>query len=153
MHLAANYEGAWLEGRNRVDDEGWKRLCAAPCDRLVAVEGLDMRVTAPHMTASNTFAIEPGAGTARLRVSGGSSRTRDIGIISLAAGLPVTFAGVTLLGVGSIRDEPGVRTGGIVTLAVGAVAVLVALPLLVIGSTSVKNAEGRNVATTGTFRF
>jgi hypothetical protein len=112
-----------------------------------------MRVTAPGMSASNAFAIEPGAGTARLRVSGGSARARDIGIVGLAAGLPVTFAGLTLIGVGSIRDEPGERTAGIVTLSIGAAAVLAALPLLVIGSTSVKNGEGRSVATRGFGRF
>jgi hypothetical protein len=33
-----------------------------------------------------------------------------------------------------------------VTLSIGAAAVLAALPLLVAGSTSVKNAEGRHVA-------
>lgn len=116
-----------------------------------------MRVTAPRMSASNPFAIEPGAGTARLRVSGGSARARDIGIVSMWAGLPITFAGLALIGVGSIHydpgDTPGLRTAGIVTLSIGAAAVLAALPLLVIGSTSVKNAEGRKVATTGFGRF
>jgi hypothetical protein len=153
VHVAANYEGAWLEGRSRIDEGGWRRLCAAPCDRSVQVDGIEMRVTAPRMTSSNVFAIEPGAGIARLRVSGGSAGARDIGLIGLAAGLPVTFAGVTLLGVGSIRDEPGLRTTGIVTLSIGAAAVLAALPLLIIGSTSVKNAEGRNVAKAGFGQF
>jgi hypothetical protein len=105
-----------------------------------------MRVTAPKMTPSNAFLIEPGAGAARLRASGGSATARALGLVGLAAGLPITFAGVTLLGVGSIHSEPAERTAGIVTLSVGAAAVLAALPLLVAGSTSVKNAEGRHVA-------
>jgi hypothetical protein len=153
VHLAANYEGAWLEGRSRIDAGDWRRVCAAPCDRFVQVEGVEMRVTAPHMATSNTFLIEPGAGTARMRVAGGSARVRDFGLVGLIAGLPVTFAGLTLVGVGSIRDEPGERTAGLVTLSIGAAAVLAALPLLVIGSTSVKNGEGRNVATAGFGRF
>ncbi len=105
-----------------------------------------MRVTARRMTPSNTFGIEPGAGAARLRVSGGSAKAREFGLIGLAGGLPVTFAGVTFLGVGSIRGDSAERTAGIVTLSIGAAAVLAALPLLVAGSTSVKNAEGRHVA-------
>jgi hypothetical protein len=146
VHLWANYSGAWLEGRNRIDDEGWRRLCPAPCDRPVLVDGLDVRVTAPSMTPSNTFIIEPGEGTARLRVSGGSATARTLGLIGLAGGLPITFAGVTLLGVGSVHSEPDERTAGIVTLSIGAAAVLAALPLLIAGSTSVKNVEGRHVA-------
>jgi hypothetical protein len=146
IHVAANYGDAWLETRSRVDLEGWRRSCAAPCDRLVRVDGLEMRVTAPRMTPSNAFLIEAGTGVARLRVSGGSSLTRDLGIIGLAAGLPVTFGGIALLGVGSLRDDPGERTAGIATLVVGAAAVLVALPLLVVGSTTVRNGDGRYIA-------
>jgi hypothetical protein len=110
-----------------------------------------MRVTAPRMTPSNAFLIEPGAGVARLRVSGGSSLARDLGIIGLAAGLPVTFGGIALLGMGSLRDDPGERTAGVVTLAVGAAAVLVALPLLVVGSTTVKNGDNRYIARSARF--
>lgn len=146
VHFSSNYDGAWLEGRNRIDDERWKGLCPAPCDRPLVVEGLDLRVRAPRMTTSNTFTIEPGAGIARLRISGGSASARTLGIVGLAAGLPITFAGVTLLGVGSIHSDSAERTAGIVTLCAGAAAVLAALPLLVMGSTSVTNAEGRHVA-------
>lgn len=147
VHLSATYSGAWLEGRNRIDDEQWRKLCPAPCDRPVVVDGLDIRVTAPKMTPSNPFLIEPGAGAARLHASGGSATARTLGLVGLAGGLPITFAGVTLLGVGSIHSDSAERTAGIVTLSIGAAAVLAALPLLVAGSTSVKNAEGRHVAT------
>jgi len=146
IHVSADYRDAWLEGRSRLEDEPWHPLCAAPCDQDVVVEGLDVRVTAPRMTASNAFTIEPGVGAARLRVSGGSASARSWGLVGLAGGLPITFAGVTLLGVGAIHSEPGERTAGIVTLAIGAAAVLAALPLLVSGSTSVKSSEGRRIA-------
>jgi hypothetical protein len=146
VHVAASYSDAWLEGRSRVDQGQWQRLCRAPCDRSLRVEGLELRVTAPSMTASNPFVIDPGPGTARLRVAGGSNTARELGIIGLAGGLPITFAGMTLFGFGSLEDEQGVRTAGIVTLAVGATAIVVALPLLLVGSTTVKNEKGANIA-------
>jgi hypothetical protein len=146
VHVAANYSDAWLEGRSRVDQGRWQRLCRAPCDKSLRVEGLELRVTAPGMTASNAFVIDPGAGTARLRVAGGSNLSRELGIIGLAGGLPITFAGMTLFGFGSLEDEQGVKTAGIVTLAVGATAIVMALPLLLIGSTTVKNEKGANIA-------
>ena len=153
IHISSNYLGTWLEGRSRIDDEEWRGLCAAPCDRSVVVDGLDVRVTAPKMTPSNSFIIEPGVGAAKLRVSGGSTNARTFGLVGLGGGLPVTFAGVTLFGVGSIHSDAGERTAGIVTLSIGAAAVLAALPLLLSGATSVTNAEGRHVAeTTGRAR-
>jgi len=147
VHLAVTYPNAWLEARSRVDLDEWARVCPAPCDRAVRAEGVEMRVTAPGMTPSNAFVIEPGPGTARFRVSGGSSTARQLGIIGLGVGLPVSFAGMALFGLGSVEDHSGERTAGIVTLAVGAVAVLASLPLLLSGSTSVKNASGRYIAT------
>lgn len=146
IHIAANYGEAWLEGRSRVDLGQWQKLCPAPCDRKVRVEGLELRMTAPNMTPSNAFIVDPGAGTARLRIGGGSATARELGIVGLAAGLPVTFAGMTLFGLGSLEEEQAVKTAGIVTLAVGAAAIVVALPLLLIGSTTVKNEKGAYIA-------
>jgi len=146
VHFACDYSGAWLEGRSRVDLGAWRRLCAAPCDRAVRVEGIELRVTAPKMTRTNGFAIDPGGGTAKLRVTGGSSTARSLGIIGLVGGLPVTFGGMTLFGLGSLEDEHGVRTAGIVTLSVGALAIAMSLPLLLLGSTSVKDEHGRYIA-------
>lgn len=146
VHVAIDYEGAWLEGRSRVDLGAWQRLCPTPCDRSVRVEGLELRVAAPNMTTSNTFAIDPGAGTARLRVAGGSKNARNLGIIGLAGGLSVTFAGMALFGLGSLEDRQGERTAGIVGLALGGAAIAVALPLLFSGSTTVRDGHGRTVA-------
>jgi hypothetical protein len=146
VHIAANYSDAWLEGRSRVDGGPWRRLCQAPCDKTLRVEGLELRMTAPSMTPSNPFVIDPGPGTARLRVAGGSSTSRELGIIGLAGGLPVTFGGMTLFGLGSLEEEKDVRTAGIVTLAVGATAIVIALPLLLIGSTAVRNEKGSYIA-------
>jgi hypothetical protein len=98
------------------------------------------------MTSSNAFVIDPGAGTARLRVAGGSSSARVLGIIGLAGGLPTTFVGMTLFGVGSLENEKELRSAGIATLAVGAAAVVIALPLLLFGSTTVRNEKGAYIA-------
>lgn len=146
VHIAVDYQGAWLEGRSRVDLGAWQRLCLAPCDRSVRVEGLELRVTAPDMTASNPFAIDPGVGTARLRVAGGSRYARSLGIVGLAGGLSVTFAGMALFGLGSLEDRTGERTAGIVGLALGGAAVALALPLLFSGSTTVRDGRGRTIA-------
>jgi hypothetical protein len=146
VHLAATYDAARLEARSRVDTESWRVICDAPCDRSIRVEGLELRVTAPRMTPTNAFVVDPGPGVARFRVSGGSATARDLGIVGLAGGLPIAFAGMALFGLGSVRESSGERTGGIVTLAVGAAVVLIALPLLLVGSSSVKNEQGKYIA-------
>jgi hypothetical protein len=147
--LRADYSGSYLELR-APDGDSWQRACDAPCDQLLLVDGRDARIGADGMTTSNVFRVEPGAGTARLRVNGGSATTRQIGLIGLIGGIPVSLVGMGLFGYGSVRDDDGVRTAGIATLAVGAVAVVAALPLLMIGTTSVRDGKGKLVARTPT---
>lgn len=146
VHVAIDYPDAWLETRSVVDRGGWQRACAAPCDRPVRLDGLEVRVTASGMNASNAFRIDPGPGVARLRVSGGSQAARDVGLTLLIAGLPVTFGGMALFGLGSVNDNDTMRTSGIVALSVGAAAVLVSLPLLLVGATHVRNEKGKAIA-------
>jgi len=54
-----------------------------------------------------------------------------------------------------VEDEQGVRTAGLATLGVGAAAVLVALPLLFSGATTVRNERGHYIAERrfGSFTF
>jgi hypothetical protein len=146
VHLAVGYRGARLEARSLVDADRWRVICDAPCDRSVRVEGLEVRVTAPGMTSSNAFLVDPGPGTARFRVVGGSATARTLGIIGLAGGLPIAFAGMSMFGLGSIQESSTERTAGIATLVVGAVITLAALPLLLVGSTSVRNEQGKYIA-------
>jgi len=54
-----------------------------------------------------------------------------------------------LFGYGTVDDQAGLRTAGLVTLAVGAASSLAALPLLALGSTSVHNADGAVIAAAG----
>jgi len=146
VHLFSTYPNAWLELRSYVDAGSWRRACAAPCDRTLVVEGMEARVVADGMTTSNVFRIDPGAGTANLRVSGGSASARSIGLAALIGGIPLALGGMALFGYGSLESKDELRTAGIVTLAVGAVAVVGSLPFLVAGSSSVRDGRGSVIA-------
>lgn len=148
MHLFATYPHAQLELRSTVDDTGWRAACPAPCDRELDVGATEARVTAPGMTTSNSFQIEPGRGTASFKVNGGSAQARQIGIITLATGIPIALTGMGLYGAGVLDESRGLRTAGIITLAVGGATVIAALPFLGVGSTRVQNARGKSIART-----
>jgi hypothetical protein len=146
VHLGASYPGAWLELRSTVDEGGWRKACMAPCDRSLAVAGTVARVSAPGMTTSNTFRIEPGAGRALIRVDGGSAEVRFFGILSLGIGIPTLLTGGTLYSYGKFSDREGLRDVGAVVLGVGVLAVLASLPLLFTGGTKVRDARGSVIA-------
>ena len=110
---------------------------------------MEARVTGPGITPSNPFRIEPGPGTARIRVDSGSSTARTLGIGALVIGMPVAMGGLLTYGYGRAEDRAGLRTAGLVTLVVGAVASLGALPLLAVGTTTVRNGNGSVIAATG----
>lgn len=140
------YRDAWLETRSYVDGGAFERTCRAPCDVSLPVEGREARVVAPGMTPSNIFRFEAGGGVAGVRVDGGSASARRTGLITLAVGIPVALAGMALFAVGRVDDKRGLEAAGIAGLAVGGVSVTVSLPLLLIGSTKVKNAKGSQIA-------
>jgi hypothetical protein len=100
------------------------------------------------MTPSNSFRFESGAGTAALRVSGGSASARRWGIVALAAGVPVALGGLAMLAYGNLKDRDALKLSGIAGLAVGGVMVGVSLPLLGAGTTKVRNAKGSVIALT-----
>lgn len=110
------------------------------------VDGIELRVTAPGMTTSNVFAVDPGPGVARFRVHGGSAALRTTGLVAFIAGLPVAFTGMTFYALSKVNDDPGQRTTGIATLAVGAVITAVAIPLLILGGTSVSDGRNKDIA-------
>lgn len=146
VHLSANYEGAWLELRNYVDDGDWERACQAPCDRRLRVVGMEARITAPGMTDSNVFRLESGHGRVLLKASGGSSALRTAGLVGLISGIPVAMTGMGLFGYGGLQDDDGFRTAGAIVLGVGAVTVLASLPMLAFGSTTVRTGQGDMIA-------
>jgi hypothetical protein len=144
--VSVDYEDAVIETRSSVERGAWSTACRAPCDRSLMVEDTQLRVVAPQMTASNEFRVAPGSGTARLRVSGGSATARGLGLAGLLGGIPLSLGGGALFGYGAVSDREGMQTAGIVALAVGATAVVAALPLLLVGSTRVRDARGRTIA-------
>lgn len=149
VRVAVDFPGAWLETRPFGSHEPWTRLCAVPCGAAVRVDGVEARVTAPAMTPSAPFRIQAGAGAALLDVRGGSASLRSWGRVSFALGVPISLLGMAGFGYGSFEDRPGLRGAGAVSLGVGAALVLTALPLLVAGTTNVRNEHGDLIADSG----
>ena len=147
VHVAVSHRDAWLEMRSYVDGGEFLRICRAPCDLKLLVEGREARVTAPKMTTSNVFRFDAGDGTAGVRVEGGSASARRAGIITLAIGIPLALAGMGLFAQGKVKDNTGLTVAGIGGLAAGGVSIGISLPLLLIGTTHVKNAKGSLIAT------
>jgi hypothetical protein len=148
VHVGSSYAGTWLELRSRIDQGDWQRACLAPCDRSLIVDGMLARVSAPGMTTSNAFRIEPGLGVALVRVDGGSATARSRGVLALALGIPVTLGGAALYSYGAFDDRDPMRISGAVLLGVGALAVVASLPFLLKGSTTVRDGRGAAIAKT-----
>lgn len=148
VHVFVDYPDAVLELRSYIDDTDWTQACRAPCDRTLRVEGMDARVRAPGMTASNVFRIDPGRGTANLKVEGGSARSKTIGTVGFAGGIPLGLVGMGLWSYGKLEDRASLQTAGIVTMGVAAALVLGSLPFLSAGGTRVKDGKGKVIATT-----
>ncbi len=146
VHIAVNYRDAWLETRTFVDGGPFVKTCATPCDVRLHVEGVEARVTAPNMTTSNVFRFDGGSGRASVRVEGGSASARTAGIVSLAVGIPLALAGMAMTAQGAMKDSSGLRAVGIVGLSIGSVGILASVPLLLKGSTSVKDSRGDRIA-------
>lgn len=146
MHVAVNHRDAWLEMRSYVDGGEFIRTCPTPCDALLQVEGREARVVAPGMTTSNIFRIAAGGGTAGVRVDGGSASARRAGIITLLIGIPVALAGMGLFAQGRLKDRTGLEAAGIAGLAAGGLSIGISLPLLLLGATRVRDANGSLIA-------
>lgn len=146
MAIRADYEGAVLELRRFGGFDEWRPACPAPCHQELAVSGMEARVVAPGMTPSKPFRIDPGSGSALLTVNGGSAARVRAGKLSLYVGVPLGFAGMGAFSYGKYEDREPLVVGGGIALGLGAALVLVALPLIVSGSTEVTNAEGTWIA-------
>jgi len=146
VHIAVSHRDAWLEMRSYVDGGEFVRACAAPCDIKLQVEGREARVVAPGMTTSNIFRFDGGSGTAGVRIDGGSATARRAGIVTLAIGIPVALAGMALYAQGRVKDKTGLQVAGIAGLAAGGLSIAVSLPLLMFGTTHVKDAKGSLIA-------
>jgi hypothetical protein len=149
VHIAVSHRDAWLEMRSYVDGGEFVRTCPAPCDVKLQVEGREARVVAPGMTTSNIFRFDAGNGTAGVRIDGGSAAARRAGIIALAVGIPVALAGMGLFAQGRVKDKTGLQVAGIAGLSAGGLSIAVSLPLLMFGTTHVKDAKGSLIALSG----
>ncbi len=149
IRIGGGPPGLWLEMREFGGDAGWQQFCAAPCGQFVTTEGREARLTAPGMTPSGPFRVVPGGGTATLSVNPGSLRLRSFGRASWITGVPLALLGMFAFAYGSYEDRAGLRAGGALALGGGAGLSLLALPLLVLGSTKVHDADGDLVAQRG----
>jgi hypothetical protein len=146
VHLASNYPNTWLELKNFVEGGEWQRVCAVPCDRKLSVLGIEARVTADDMSTSNVFRVQPGPGRALVRVDGGSAGTRRLGVLGLSIGIPVALTGMAGLGYGTVADRDGLAVAGGIVLGTGGVLLLASLPLLLLGTTDVRDGKGSLIA-------
>jgi hypothetical protein len=146
VHLSVDYPGAVLELRSLGNAGEWRAACPAPCDRVLVTLGKEARVTAPAMSRSNAFRIDPGPGVAHVNVSGGEESLRTFGLIGLATGIPLALAGTAMYSYGRYADEQGLAIAGGVVLGTGALAILAAIPMLVASTTNVRDAKGSLIA-------
>jgi hypothetical protein len=147
--MRLDYTGGQLELRPFGTFDDWRVACSSPCNRRLLIDGMEVRVVAPGMTPSKPFRIQPGSGSALLTVDGGSAGSHRWGKRALFAGVPLSFAGVGLLGYGAFDDRPALVTSGAILSGLGAALVLTALPLLTGGSTEVTNADGDLIGSAG----
>jgi hypothetical protein len=66
--------------------------------------------------------------------------------MGMIGGVSVGLIGGTAYAYGRMDEHKGLEVGGIVGMALGATAILVALPLLGLGTTKVRDAKGTRVA-------
>jgi hypothetical protein len=67
-------------------------------------------------------------------------------VISLAAGIPVALAGMAMFALGRVHHRSGLEAGGIAGLSLGGLGIGVSVPLLLLGTTRVRNAQGSFIA-------
>ena len=146
VRMHSNYPQTWLELRDDLGAEDWKRACLSPCKQELLVAGHHARVVAPGMSPSNEFRITAGHGTARLKVSGGSANHQSLGRLGLYGGIPLSLLGMGAFGLGKVKDEPALEIGGIVAMAAGGVAILGSLYFLASGGTTVRDHKGSVIA-------
>ncbi len=157
VEFKVNFPNGWLELRSVMLGGPWRRACPAPCGTLLEVDGMEARVTADGMTTSNPFRLQPGSGTARIDVRGGGSGWSQTGVITLAIGTPIALGGGAMFGLGRVKDSSGLELGGLITMVVGGAAIIASLPMLMSGSTTVRNYDGKLIArrprAPGTWQF
>jgi hypothetical protein len=129
-----------------MDSGDWKAACTVPCNRTLMTLGAEARVSAPGMSTSNVFRIDPGPGAALVKVSGGSATARTFGILGLGIGIPLGLTGTAMYSYGAYDDRDGLAIAGGIVLGAGAAMIIAAIPLLISGTTNVSDGRGRLIA-------
>ena len=166
VHLDAP-RGVRLE-RRQTDAEPWKKVCSAPCDEDLPVDG-DYHVVGEGVKTSDDFRLDArDAARVEIKVNAASKLWFEIGVGTAGAGLAAASAGAWFALTGALgNDSTGgdpqdkqVTTIGLVLLGVGAgVIALGALIAIPNWSTSVNttalgaSSESRNAAPRTTARL
>jgi len=135
------FDGAWTTGPRGARRTFSRRVCAAPCDRIIdAREGARYFFSGPDLVSSDYFRLNDRAGPVTARVTVGSRRLRTSALIAGALGLLSVFGGSVLLGVGRVDpfDGHGETVAGGALLANGVVAAVTCAILLARGDTAVR---------------
>lgn len=147
LHIVSDRPGLWLETRPSFQSGAdWKRVCTAPCDTPVRVQGQSLRIDGPGIPVSGPFRIDAHSGHETLSVSSGSNSRAAIGRGALIAGVGLALAAGVAYGLGRIEDVDAAATGGLVGMVTGGVLIVGSLPVLAGAKTTVRNSNGDRVA-------
>lgn len=145
IELLGDRPGLWLESRRRFTNDPWTIVCRAPCDRPIPVHDLSLRVAGTSVRPSNAFFIDGTTGHEVLVARTGDAETHVWGQRSLVGGIGLGLAGGMSYGLGQIKDSDPAVVGGLISMIAGGALIAVALPLLGMSSTQVKNSKGDRI--------
>jgi hypothetical protein len=143
FYIRSSAPGLFLETRSRFGPgQRWQRACDAPCNKPVAVEDQDLRVNGPGINPSNPFHVVGDSAAAKLIVSPGQQWKQTWGTATLVTGLGLAFASGLLYGGGKLQDQGALVAGGIAGMVLGGAMIVVSVPLLGAGRTTVSTPDG-----------
>jgi hypothetical protein len=150
IKVYARGDAVELQGRPRLEASmPWLPVCAAPCGSAVRVGDLEFRVAGEGISPSNTFVIEPGDGAVKLDVNAGSAGKRRLGRLGLFIGVPMLVVGAVGMGIDAgtaVEHRATIGTAGLISVIVGGALTLASLPLVLMGSTRVRNQKGELIS-------
>ena len=104
-----------------------------------------LRIHGNGIRPSNSFYIDGQHGHDTLYTRTGNANTHAWGQRSLVAGIATGIAGGLFYGLGKVEDSDGAVVSGLVGMAVGGALIAIALPVLGLSKTTVRNAKGDQV--------
>jgi hypothetical protein len=145
LEVLTEHEG-WIHVRRRWHSfdayarvPRWQPLCMAPCNTRVPPHML-YRVAGPRVPSSDEFTL--GGGEHALEVKAGSRGGKIAGGVLIVLGIPAAIVGAVIAGTAGDRGE---RTGGFITLGVGAGMIGTGALLMALSSTNVYDGRDRAI--------